>query len=125
MIDNLSDRYSKVVPVQYPKAGTTNSACKVGVIPAVGGKTVWMQTPGGYQQAMDGPSGAAQPWMMLGPQVNQRNWMMLGPGEEMTSYGYEPDSPMGHAIVGPGYDAGLASYQQTGDKDPYSASYQT
>jgi dipeptidyl-peptidase-4 len=46
MIDNLSDRYSKVVPVQYPKAGTTNSACKVGVIPATGGETVWMQTPG-------------------------------------------------------------------------------
>ncbi len=46
MIDNLADRYSKVVPVQYPKAGTTNSACKVGVIAATGGKTVWMQTPG-------------------------------------------------------------------------------
>lgn len=46
MIDNLSDRYAQVVPVQYPKAGTTNSACKVGVIPAGGGKTVWMQTPG-------------------------------------------------------------------------------
>jgi dipeptidyl-peptidase-4 len=46
MIDNLSDRYSKVVPVQYPKAGTTNSSCRVGVIPATGGDTVWMQTPG-------------------------------------------------------------------------------
>lgn len=46
MIDNLADRYSKVVPVQFPKAGTTNSACKVGVIPAAGGDTVWMQTPG-------------------------------------------------------------------------------
>jgi dipeptidyl-peptidase-4 len=46
LIDNLSDRYSKVVPVQYPKAGTTNSACKVGVIAATGGDTVWMQTPG-------------------------------------------------------------------------------
>jgi dipeptidyl-peptidase-4 len=47
MIDNLADRYSKVVPVQFPKAGTTNSACKVGVIAADGsGKPVWMQTPG-------------------------------------------------------------------------------
>ncbi len=46
LIDNLSDRYSKVVPVQYPKAGTTNAACKVGVIAATGGDTVWMQTPG-------------------------------------------------------------------------------
>lgn len=46
MIDNLSDRYAQVVPVQYPKAGTTNSSCRVGVIPASGGETVWMQTPG-------------------------------------------------------------------------------
>ncbi|MCC7065116.1 MAG: DPP IV N-terminal domain-containing protein, partial [Planctomycetes bacterium] len=46
MIDNLADRYSKVVPVQYPKAGTTNSSCRIGVIAAQGGATVWMQTPG-------------------------------------------------------------------------------
>jgi dipeptidyl-peptidase-4 len=46
MIDNLADRYSKVVPVQYPKAGTTNSSCRIGVIAAQGGETVWMQTPG-------------------------------------------------------------------------------
>lgn len=46
MIDNLSDRYARVVPVQYPKAGTTNSSCRVGVIPVSGGETVWMQTPG-------------------------------------------------------------------------------
>ena len=87
------------------------------VYPDQGG--VWMQTPGGYQQAMDGPSGAAQPWMMLGPQVNQRNWMMLGPGEEMTSYGYEPDSPMGHAIVGPGYDCLLYTSPSPRDRTRY------
>lgn len=46
MIDNLSDRYSKVIAVQYPKAGTTNSSCRVGVVPASGGTTTWMQTPG-------------------------------------------------------------------------------
>lgn len=46
MIDNLSDRYPRVVPLQYPLAGTTNSACRVGVIAATGGETVWMQTPG-------------------------------------------------------------------------------
>ncbi|MCK5945403.1 MAG: DPP IV N-terminal domain-containing protein, partial [Planctomycetes bacterium] len=46
MVDNLSDRYARIVPVQYPKAGTTNSACRVGVVPAGGGETVWMKTPG-------------------------------------------------------------------------------
>ncbi|HZN40228.1 MAG TPA: DPP IV N-terminal domain-containing protein [Planctomycetota bacterium] len=46
MIDNLADRYSKVVPVQFPKAGTTNSSCRIGVIAAAGGETVWLDTPG-------------------------------------------------------------------------------
>lgn len=46
MIDNLADRYAKVVPVQFPKAGTTNSSCKIGVTAATGGKTTWLQTPG-------------------------------------------------------------------------------
>lgn len=46
MVDNLSDRYAQIVPVQYPKAGTQNSSCRVGVIAASGGKTTWMQTPG-------------------------------------------------------------------------------
>lgn len=47
MVDNLSDRYAQVVPVQYPKAGTTNSACKVFVVAADGkGAPVRMQTPG-------------------------------------------------------------------------------
>ncbi|MBL8753021.1 MAG: DPP IV N-terminal domain-containing protein [Planctomycetes bacterium] len=47
MVDNLADRYAQVVPVQYPKAGTTNSACRIGVLAADGAKQpVWMQTPG-------------------------------------------------------------------------------
>ncbi len=46
MINNTDSLYSKVIPVQYPKVGTTNSACKVGVINANGGKTVWMNVPG-------------------------------------------------------------------------------
>ncbi len=47
MVDNLSDRYAQVVPVQYPKAGTTNSSCRIGVVAADGkGAPVWMQTPG-------------------------------------------------------------------------------
>lgn len=46
MVDNLSDPYAKLVPLQYPKAGTTNSSCRIGVIPITSGKTIWMQTPG-------------------------------------------------------------------------------
>jgi dipeptidyl-peptidase 4 len=46
MINDTDSLYSKVIPVQYPKAGTTNSSCKVGVVNAEGGETVWMNVQG-------------------------------------------------------------------------------
>ena len=46
LINDTDSIYSKVIPVQYPKVGTTNSACKVGVVSAGGGETVWMKVPG-------------------------------------------------------------------------------
>ena len=46
LIDDTDSLYSFVKPVQYPKVGTTNSACKVGVVSTNGGQTVWMKVPG-------------------------------------------------------------------------------
>jgi dipeptidyl-peptidase-4 len=46
LIDDTDSLYSFPLPVQYPKAGTTNSAARVGVVSASGGATVWMQVPG-------------------------------------------------------------------------------
>ena len=46
LIDDTDSLYSFVKPVQYPKAGTTNSAVRVGVVNATGGSTRWMQVPG-------------------------------------------------------------------------------
>jgi dipeptidyl-peptidase-4 len=46
MINTTDSIYSYTIPVQYPKVGTTNSACKVGVVSADGGKTLWMNVPG-------------------------------------------------------------------------------
>lgn len=46
MINNTDSLYSYIIPVQYPKAGQTLSACKVGVISADGGNTVWMKLQG-------------------------------------------------------------------------------
>jgi dipeptidyl-peptidase-4 len=46
LIDNTDSLYSFTIPVQYPKAGTTNSAARVGVVSADGGPTVWLQVPG-------------------------------------------------------------------------------
>jgi len=46
LINNTDSLYSFTVPVQYPIAGTTNSAARVGVVSAGGGATVWLEVPG-------------------------------------------------------------------------------
>jgi dipeptidyl-peptidase-4 len=46
LINNTDSLYSYVTPIQYPKAGETNSAARVGVVPASGGETVWLDLPG-------------------------------------------------------------------------------
>ena len=46
LVDNTDSLYSFAVPVQFPKAGTTNSAARVGVVDATGGATRWLSVPG-------------------------------------------------------------------------------
>ena len=46
MINNTDSVYSFTVPVQYPKVGTTNSACRVGVVSVAGSATRWMSIAG-------------------------------------------------------------------------------
>jgi dipeptidyl-peptidase-4 len=46
MLNTTDSIYSEVIPVQYPKVGTTNSAGRIGIIPASGGETTWMQIKG-------------------------------------------------------------------------------
>ena len=46
LLNATDSLYSFTIPVQYPKAGTTNSAARVGVVPASGGETRWMDVPG-------------------------------------------------------------------------------
>jgi len=46
LINDTDSLYSFVIPVQYPKAGTTNSAARVGVVSADGGEPRWFDVPG-------------------------------------------------------------------------------
>jgi dipeptidyl-peptidase 4 len=46
LINNTDSLYSFTVPVEYPKAGTTNSSARIGVVSAAGGATTWMKIPG-------------------------------------------------------------------------------
>ncbi len=46
MINNTDELYPKIITFPYPKAGEKNSAARVGVINASGGKTQWFDVPG-------------------------------------------------------------------------------
>jgi dipeptidyl-peptidase-4 len=43
MMKNTGDVYSHPIPLQYPKAGTTNSATRVGVVDIETARTIWVQ----------------------------------------------------------------------------------
>ena len=50
LLNSTDSLYSFTIPIQYPKAGETNSAGRVGVVPAAGGETRWMAVPGDPRQ---------------------------------------------------------------------------
>lgn len=43
MMKNTGDIYSQPIPLQYPKAGTTNSAVRVGVVEIESAQTTWIE----------------------------------------------------------------------------------
>ena len=46
LINNTDTLYPVITKIPYPKAGTTNSAARVGVVSADGGETRWIKTEG-------------------------------------------------------------------------------
>jgi dipeptidyl-peptidase-4 len=46
LVNNTTGLYPNLTRIPYPKAGTQNSAVRVGVIDADGGEPRWMKTPG-------------------------------------------------------------------------------
>lgn len=50
IINNIDSIYPKILHFPYPKAGTTNSAVKVGYVSSDGGETQWINIPGDPRQ---------------------------------------------------------------------------
>jgi dipeptidyl-peptidase-4 len=61
LINDTDSLYPYVIPIQYPKVGTTNSSVRVGVVGVDGGPTTWLALPGD-------PRDHYLPWMeWVGP----------------------------------------------------------
>jgi len=88
MINNIDSVYSKPIPLPYPKVGTTNSAVKVGVVPAQGGSTSWFDIPGdprnNYLARMDFIPHSNDLLIQQLNRLQNRNKVWIGNAEKMT-----------------------------------------
>ena len=82
MVNNLDSIYSKLIPIPYPKVGTTNPAAQIGVIPAEGGETRWFDIPGDprnhYLARMDWAASSQEVIIQQLNRLQNTNKVMLG-----------------------------------------------
>jgi dipeptidyl-peptidase-4 len=82
LINNTDSIYPELTALPYPKAGTTNSACRIGVIPVAGGDTIWFEPEGDsrdfYIPKMGWAAGPAEIWMIRLNRLQNTAEMMLG-----------------------------------------------
>jgi len=82
LINNTDSTYPELTPLPYPKVGTTNSACRVGVIPAGGGATTWFEPEGDsrnfYIPKMGWAAGPREIWLIRLNRLQNTAEMMLG-----------------------------------------------
>ncbi|MEE4161406.1 MAG: S9 family peptidase [Woeseiaceae bacterium] len=81
MIKNTDDVYSTPIPLQYPKAGTTNSAVRVGVIEIESAETVWVKLQGdprqNYVPQMDWADNSGQLIIQYVNRLQNKNQVLL------------------------------------------------
>jgi dipeptidyl-peptidase-4 len=46
LVNSTDSLYPRITPVKYPKVGERNAACRIGIVPAVGGPTYWLPLEG-------------------------------------------------------------------------------
>jgi len=82
MINNTDSLYSKLIPVLYPKVGSTNSACQVGVVSTQGGPTTWFKVSGDprnhYIPIMEWADNSEQVIIQQLNRLQNTNKVMLG-----------------------------------------------
>jgi dipeptidyl-peptidase-4 len=82
LINNTDSTYPELIPIPYPKVGTTNSACRVGVIPAGGGETTWFEPEGdsrmNYIPKMGWAASPDEIWLIQLNRLQNTAHVMLG-----------------------------------------------
>jgi dipeptidyl-peptidase-4 len=82
LINNIDSIYSKPIPLPYPKAGTTNSAVKIGVVSASGGDTKWFNITGdprnNYLARMEFIPNSNEVMIQQLNRLQNRNTVMVG-----------------------------------------------
>jgi dipeptidyl-peptidase-4 len=82
LINYTDSIYSKVIPIQYPKVGETNSAARVGIVSAAGGPTRWLEIAGDprnhYIARMDWAASSDEVVLQRLNRLQNRNEVMLG-----------------------------------------------
>ena len=82
MINNTDTLYPQLIPLPYPKVGTVNAACQIGVVAASGGETIWMQVPGDprnqYIPKMEWAANADEVLIQSLNRLQNQNRLLLG-----------------------------------------------
>ncbi|HEX3276295.1 MAG TPA: S9 family peptidase [Gemmatimonadales bacterium] len=82
LINNTDSLYSRVIPVQYPKVGEENSAARIGIVPAGGGATRWLEIQGDprehYIPRMDWAAGSDEVILQRLNRLQNTDEVMLG-----------------------------------------------
>jgi dipeptidyl-peptidase-4 len=82
LINNTDALYPELTSIPYPKAGTTNSACRIGVIPAKGGDTTWFEPEGDprnhYIPKMGWADSSKELWLIRLNRLQNTARVMLG-----------------------------------------------
>lgn len=82
LINNTSSLYPRLVPIQYPKVGETNSSGRIGVVSARGGETRWFELSGDprnhYIARMDWAANSKEICFQRLNRLQNTDWVMLG-----------------------------------------------
>ncbi|NIM12018.1 MAG: prolyl oligopeptidase family serine peptidase [Candidatus Aminicenantes bacterium] len=82
LINNTDSIYPEVTSIPYPKPGTTNSACRIGVVSAEEGATRWFKLPGDsrnhYIARMEWAANSEEIVFQRLNRLQNTDWVILG-----------------------------------------------